>query len=83
MSYQVDRREDSLNELFVRYADFCRISHNVLEADNLHSFLIWLEKLMLIDQRFLYLLLRKNKEIFHGEREEWLDIAQVYFKQPI
>jgi hypothetical protein len=78
LSYVIDHRDDTLNELFVRYADFNMVSNNLLEAKDINSFIIWFDKLIHIDKRCLFLFLRKNKNKFINH-PDWMEIAQSYF----
>ncbi|MDR1320896.1 MAG: hypothetical protein LBK56_05655 [Gracilibacteraceae bacterium] len=80
MSYNAPRRSDYTSELLVRYGDFLRILPNMLKADNFHTFIIWFEKLYVIEKRCLRIFLRKNKDMFVGEKKEWLDKIQRYYK---
>ena len=64
MSYFVEKREDFLNEYFSRLADFYKILPNLENAKTKSAFLIWFEKLALIDRRSLYLYLKKNYSKF-------------------
>ena len=80
MSYRRPDTGNSMNDYFSSLADFTMLSHNLLEASTEQNFLIWLEKLALIDRRALILFLRKHREEIP---EEYMQLARRRFKNMI
>ncbi len=80
MSYRRPDTGNSMNDYFSSLADFTMLSHNLLEASTEQNFLIWLEKLALIDRRALILFLRKHREEIP---EEYMQLARRRFKDMI
>lgn len=80
MSYNPDPKTDSLNEMFSRWNDFVTLSPNLLNAKDEITFEIWLEKLELIDSRFLFLFLREH---YDEIKPECMRLAQRRFDQDI
>ena len=80
MSYRRPDTGNSMNDYFSSLADFTMLSHNLLEASTEQNFLIWLEKLALIDRRALILFLRKHKDEIP---EKYMQLARRRFKDMI
>lgn len=78
MSYTSVDTGDSLNNLFSSLFDFNIVSHNLIESDNVNSFVIWFDKCININKRALFFFIRKNKKLMH---KEFLCIGQSYFKE--
>ena len=58
MSYTPPHSGDSMRDLFTRLLDFYKLLPNLIRAQEKgdeYSFIIWFEKLLLIDRRSVYL----------------------------
>ena len=76
MSYKQPNTGDSLNDYFTNLAAFQKYTPNLLQAKTLDEFVIWFDKLRLIDRRALFLFLRKNKSKFDPS---YIKFAQRHF----
>ncbi|SCW67256.1 hypothetical protein SAMN02910456_02512 [Ruminococcaceae bacterium YRB3002] len=80
MSYKQPTTGDSLNDYFINLAAFNTYAPHLIGAKNLHEFVIWFDKLRLIDRRALLLFLRKNKDVI---QPEYMRHAQRHFVERI
>ena len=69
-----------MNDYFSALRDFTLLFPHLLHAQTEHHFLIWLDKLALIDSRALYLALKAHKEEIP---EEWLKHDERRLKKEI
>lgn len=77
MSYVRKNKSDALNEYFTALTDFSVLSPRLLNADSEHNFIMWFEKLWLIDSRALFFFIRKHKDELSPEYVEW---AQEHYE---
>lgn len=80
MSYPRPDTGNSMNDYFSALGDFVMLAPHLLRAETEQNFIIWLEKLELIDRRSLLLYLRKHREEI---RPEFLKLARRKFVQEI
>ena len=80
MSYRRPNTGNSMNDYFSALNDFVMLSHHLLEAETEQGFMVWLDKLNLIDRRSLLLFLRQHKDEI---RPEFMKLAQRQFVQEI
>lgn len=71
MSFVKADTGDSLNDFFTDMADFMNISGNLLKADTLQVFIVWFEKLELINKRSLFLFLKQHKKEIRPQFIKW------------
>ena len=80
MSNDLTRKTDSLNELFSGWDKFLSLSPNMLNAKDETDFKMWLDKLELIDSRFLFFFLREH---YDEIKPEYMRLAQRRFEQDL
>lgn len=80
MSYTPTDTGDSINNLFHSLVDFALLAPHLLQAKNLQSFIVWFEKLELINRRSLLIYLREHKNEIPKKH---LDFARTRFVQKI
>lgn len=80
MSYSRRDVDDSVNALFSRLCDLRLVLKNLEEAATKESFIIWLNKCILIDKRSTFLYLKKNRNKF---TKEFIDLAQLEFAEDL
>lgn len=62
MSYKQPNTGDTLNDYFTNLAAFNTYAPHLIEAKNLQEFVVWFDKLRLIDRRALLLYLREHRQ---------------------
>lgn len=80
ISYPRPNTGNSINDYFSALIDFVQLAPHLLEAQTTQNFIIWFEKLELIDRRSLLLYLRKHKDEISPE---YMRFAQRRFKEKI
>lgn len=71
---------NSMNDYFSALSDFVRLAPHLLEAGTEQEFVVWFEKLELIDRRSLLLYLRKHKDEIPPEH---MSFARRRFKEKL
>lgn len=80
MSYKQPNTGNSLNDYFTNLVAFNQCSPHLLESENLEQFVVWFDKLRLIDRRALLLFLRQHKNEIPKQHIEY---AQRHFTETI
>jgi hypothetical protein len=80
MSYRKPNTGNRMNDYFSALVDFYMLAPNLLKAKNKQAFLIWFDKLNLIDRRSLFLYLREHRDEIS---EDYMKLAQWHFVREI
>ena len=80
MSYRKPNTGNRMNDYLSALVGFYVLAPNLLKAKNKQAFLIWFDKLNLIDRRSLFLYLREHRDEIN---EDYMKLAQWHFVREI